>query len=359
MGICMGAASDGSVPSPITAEAPPRKHSVQSEPSGEREMDFRFSLANAPASFGSQKVLESCWSEEELEGRIPAAPDAGLRDAAKSGPPGAGIIPVSLPAIPFDLRLSVRSVQPFEKHKVVALTFDLCEAEREKSGYDAGIVNCLRAHGIPATFFAGGKWMRSHPVEAMQLMADPLFEIGNHSWNHRNLAILDDGAARDQVFRTQTQYAALREHLERLPCARRAGAQEMNRVPMVPRLFRFPYGRCTGDGLRVVGETGLTSIQWDVVSGDPSSHQTPERMATLVLKQMRPGSIAVFHANGRGWHTARALPRIIAGLQAQDYAFLTVSELLSAGVPNMSKECYEFKPGDNLRYDRPLERKWR
>ncbi|NTU49180.1 MAG: hypothetical protein HGA84_09305, partial [Syntrophobacteraceae bacterium] len=88
----MAAGSEGSVPSPFTAETPPPKHGVQSEPSGEREMDFRSSLPSVPASFGSQKVLESCWSEEELEGRIPAGLDPGLRDAAKSGPPGAGIL---------------------------------------------------------------------------------------------------------------------------------------------------------------------------------------------------------------------------------------------------------------------------
>ncbi len=99
-GICMAAGSDGSFPSLFTAEAPPPKHGVQPEPSGEREMDFRSSPSSAPVSFGSQRVLESCWSEEELKGRIPRGLDDGLRDAAKSGPAGVGIPPVSLPAVP-------------------------------------------------------------------------------------------------------------------------------------------------------------------------------------------------------------------------------------------------------------------
>lgn len=275
-----------------------------------------------------------------------------------SGPSEASISASSLPAIPPELRQSVRSVQPFDNRKLVALTFDLCETERERSGYDAGVVECLRAKGIRATFFAGGKWMRSHPAEAMQLIADPLFEIGNHSWTHRNFATIDDAAAHDQVRRTQAQYASLRTQLESMPHAPGADTRQLDRIPRLPGLFRFPYGRCTGDGLRVVGEEGLKSIQWDVVSGDPSSVQTPDRMASLLLAQVRPGSIAVFHANGRGRHTASALPRIIEGLRKQGYEFLTVSELLATGVPNMTRECYELRPGDNLHYDKPMRRKW-
>lgn len=199
--------------------------------------------------------------------------------------------------------------------------------------------------------------MHSHPGEAMQLMADPLFEIGNHSWNHKNLATLGDGAAREQVRRTQVQYAALRQHLAIQPCALSAGAEEMSRIPALPVLFRFPYGRCTHGSLRVVEAEGLVSVQWDVVSGDPSTQQTPERMAQQVLRRVKPGSIVVFHANGRGRHTARALPHIITRLQTQGYEFLTVSELLASGHPITTTECYEWRPGDNLRYDRPKERR--
>jgi peptidoglycan/xylan/chitin deacetylase (PgdA/CDA1 family) len=63
----------------------------------------------------------------------------------------------------------------------VALTFDLCEQADDVTGYDRRIVNRLRDEGVRATFFAGGKWMRSHEEKAQQLMADPRFEIGNQA----------------------------------------------------------------------------------------------------------------------------------------------------------------------------------
>jgi peptidoglycan-N-acetylglucosamine deacetylase len=34
------------------------------------------------------------------------------------------------------------------------------------------------------------------------------------------------------------------------------------------------------------------------------------------------------HANGRGWHTAEALPRIIQSLREEGYTPVTITELL-------------------------------
>lgn len=353
----VGVDSCSPIPSSLAREDTPQNHVPQPAPPWILESDSFPPPTERGSQFGSRKILEGCWSKEELEGRALSAMgnvsstggrSGTVRDETSLAPPL---------AVPPGLRHSIRSVAPFHERKLVALTFDLCEAEREKSGYDANIVNLLRASGVRATFFAGGKWMRSHPGEAMQLMADPLFEIGNHSWNHKNLATLDDGVAHEQVRQTQSQYAALREHLTTQACALSAGTEEMGRIPALPRLFRFPYGRCTRDSLRVVEEDGLISVQWDVASGDPSTQQTPERMAQQVLRQLKPGSIVVFHANGRGRHTAGALPKIISQLRAQGYEFLTVSELLTSGHPITSNECYELRPGDNLRYDKPKERR--
>jgi hypothetical protein len=69
-----------------------------------------------------------------------------------------------------------------------------------------------------------------------------------------------------------------------------------------------------------------------------------------VLSNVAPGSIVLFHANGRGWHTEAALSGIIAGLKAQGYEFATVSELLAAGEPVMSATCYDSRPGDADRW---------
>jgi len=315
-------------------------------------------LPNDPAAGAEQSATISqpeansrcCRSQAELEGSAPenrtARSPAGLRNIPPSrtrpgeNPPG--LLP--------EMANSIRSVKLPENVKLIALTFDLCEGEKEISGYDPGIVNYLRANKIKATFFAGGKWMRSHPEKTMQLMAEPLFEIGNHSWNHKNFRKLDKREAQDQVLWTQAQYELLWEDLQTRPCFHATGEQE-TKIPRVPRLFRFPFGACNPDNLKMLQDLGLPAIQWNIVSGDPAKGRSAAAIAQTVLRSARPGSIIVFHANGRGHCTADSLPMFAPSLGKAGYNFVTVSELLASGVPVAVPQCYEMRPGDNLRYD--------
>ena len=93
-------------------------------------------------------------------------------------------------------------------------------------------------------------------------------------------------------------------------------------------LFRLPYGTYNEEALNVIGDNGLYAIQWDDVSGDPDPNIDADRMTNWVLQQVRPGSIIIMHANGRGWHTAVALPAIIEAIRQQGYSLVTVSNLL-------------------------------
>jgi peptidoglycan/xylan/chitin deacetylase (PgdA/CDA1 family) len=48
-----------------------------------------------------------------------------------------------------------------------------------------------------------------------------------------------------------------------------------------------------------------------------------------VVKKTRPGSIIVFHINGRGWKTAEALPSVITELRQRGFRFVHLSEMLA------------------------------
>jgi hypothetical protein len=76
-------------------------------------------------------------------------------------------------------------------------------------------------------------------------------------------------------------------------------------------------------------------------------------MSEVVLKDVKPGSIVLFHANGRGWNTPEALPNIVNQLKARGYQFVTVSELLTypGAKPILASSCYDEKPGDSDKYD--------
>lgn len=308
----------------------------------------------ATLSFGSAAVLHGCWTDAELQGTPGEKTTRPASRPAPSPPPISAA--AALPALGPEFMNSIRSVVPRDNQKLLALTFDLCEGKGEKTGYDGALVDFLRSAQVKATFFAGGKWLQSHPVRAMQLMADPLFEMGNHSWSHPNFRLIPAPAMREQILQTQAQYQLLRDELAALAQGRELDPAEVDKIPRLPVVFRFPYGACNPTALQVTAAAGLPAIQWSIVTADSWKGQSADRLAGLILKKARPGAIVIMHANGKGLHTAAALPLCLPQLRQQGYEFVTVSELLAAGRLNAADSCYEEKPGDNLRYDRPPQK---
>jgi hypothetical protein len=157
-------------------------------------------------------------------------------------------------------------------------------------------------------------------------------------------------------------YAILRSELRDAQCAR-SYAAAFSSIPERPTLFRFPFGACNAAGLQAVADAGLLAIQWDVATGDPSPNRSARSIAEAIVRNARPGSIVVMHANGRGYHTAEALPLAVPALRAKGFKFVTVSELLAAGRPVVADTCYDSHPGDTDKYDfllgrRPAASSW-
>ncbi len=277
-----------------------------------------------------------CYAPEELAARRgEEAPQK--RQFAYDKPAPARTLAPFTPVAP-NLRGAIRRVNlPAGSPKLIALTFDLCEQPGEIAGYDGAIVDYLRANNIKATLFVGGKWLRSHAERSRQLISDPLFEIASHAEAHRNMRRLKGAALSEEIAGPQRAYEALREDLHKSQCVAQHASQAA-RVPARMALFRFPYGACNAQSLAAVNDAGLLAIQWDLSSGDPSPAQSSRASARALLRA-KPGAIVVMHANGRGHHTAEALPMALPELRAKGYQFVTVSELLAAGTPEVVASC--------------------
>jgi peptidoglycan/xylan/chitin deacetylase (PgdA/CDA1 family) len=289
--------------------------------------------------------LLTLWTAEQLQGKAGEEKIHYLR-APDFSPPSRTQPNAVLPPLKPEYLNSIRRVKLPSDKKWVALTFDLCERADEVAGYDRGVINALRDKKVKATFYAGGKWMQSHPEKTMQLMADPLFEIGNHSWTHGNLRVLQGEEVQQQIVWTQAEYERIRDNLQ--DKAKAAGLDDlMAKVAPQPAGLRFPFGTCSPESLQATNAHGLSAIQWDVVSGDPAITVQPSQ----IVRETRAGSIVIFHANGRGRGTAAALPHIVDDLRAKGFEFVTVSELLAAGSIEAVDECYELRRGDNVGYD--------
>jgi peptidoglycan/xylan/chitin deacetylase (PgdA/CDA1 family) len=190
----------------------------------------------------------------------------------------------------------------------IALTFDACQTVGSPTGYDQAIIRILNGTHTPATLFLGGLWMQQHPAQTRTLAANPLFELGNHSWSHLDFTELSPEEMSREILRTQDTMVQL------------TGRQ--------PTLFRFPFDTYTDDALAVVGQHGLRAIQADVISGDADPRITTRDIVNTVTARTQKGSIILMHMNTHGWHTAEALPPLIQRLRNQGYTFVTVSQLL-------------------------------
>ncbi len=196
--------------------------------------------------------------------------------------------------------------------KRIAITFDACSFIHA-SKVDKKLVEILVDNHVPATLFLGGKWVLDQPKEARYLASIPFFEIANHSFHHPHLTRMSAAAIRHEL-------KAAQDAIESVTGVR-------------PRYFRAPYGEYDNTLVRIAASLGLTTIQFDLASGDPDKHITAARLSRWVIHKARGGSIVVMHINTHGWHTAEALPTIIKTLRERGYHFVTISELLNEPFP--------------------------
>lgn len=95
------------------------------------------------------------------------------------------------------------------------------------------------------------------------------------------------------------------------------------------KYFRFPAGNYDEATLKTVEAMGYKVVHWSFASGDPDKHIDAPRLVKGVLQNAKAGNILIFHINGRGYATPKALPRIVERLQKKGYTFVRLDRALS------------------------------
>ncbi|MFE0732742.1 polysaccharide deacetylase family protein [Streptomyces antibioticus] len=254
----------------------------------------------------------------------------GTTPAAPRPPHPAPTAHRAVPARPPTLAPGPAGLTPVFEHgprtagRTVALTFDADMTADQGPRAAAGehfdnpeLIAALRTLKVPATVFMTGRWAEEYPAQARAIGRDPLFEIANHSYSHYaftadcyGLPTVSGDRMRADVDRAYTAF-------------RRAG------VPDPMPYFRFPGGCYDSRALRAVSGTGVTAVQWDVVSGDAFATDA-DAVARDVLAGVRPGSVVVMHCTrSAAPATERAVRTIVPELRRQGYRFVKVSELIA------------------------------
>jgi peptidoglycan/xylan/chitin deacetylase (PgdA/CDA1 family) len=92
---------------------------------------------------------------------------------------------------------------------------------------------------------------------------------------------------------------------------------------------------------------GITTVSYQVLSGD-AVPSTPESVIeNNVLKNIRPGAIIIMHFNHPEWNTKEAMEKIVQGLRRMGYAFVRLRDFELLSVKNKGKGRDEVKKVDH------------
>jgi len=270
--------------------------------------DFSFGLSQARPIAAQPRVtwvelVEPPAGAEDLLFDLPPAPEPPLQPE-RTHPAGP---PVLKPLPPFQPVAAEVISRPEGAGRRVALTFDACST-LDRSFYDDRVTRVLVKTHTPATLFISGRWAETHVGQLRVLAQNSLFEIANHSFTHPHMTEVPPERQREELLWTQQTLFSLTGRL--------------------PRFFRPPYGEVDAQLAQQAAQSGLRTVEFDFPSGDPDQHITRERLVAWVVAKARPGSIVVMHMNRRGWHTAEALPEIIAGLRAKGFVLSQVGSMV-------------------------------
>lgn len=181
--------------------------------------------------------------------------------------------------------------------KKVALTFD----DGPNPDYTPLILDGLKERNVKATFFLLGEEVEEYP-EIVKRMYEEGHLIGNHTYDHVNLGHLCEGAACDQVKKTN-------EIIEEV-------------TGYYPEYVRPPFGEWKNN---IDKDMTMIKVMWNV---DPLDWATSNSDAVVrrVIQKCEDNDIILMHDASAS--SVKAALEIIDVLQKAGYEFVTVDQLI-------------------------------
>lgn len=194
-----------------------------------------------------------------------------------------------------NLRGSILDFQPR-----VALTYD----DGPNPDYTPALLDVLKQHNVKATFFLMGAYVDMYPDLTKRILEEG-HVIGNHTYNHFDLATLPEDQIIQQVEWTQESIKDVTDY--------------------VPRLYRLPFGSGNAGVVDIInGHFGMKSIMWNIDTMDWSSHDT-NSILEVAEANLQQNSMVLMHDS----HPAavEATDILIQRLKDQGYRFVAADQI--------------------------------
>ena len=216
-------------------------------------------------------------------------------------------------------------------HRVIALTFD-----DGPGPFTPKVLSVLEGYGVPATFFEIGENVTEYP-QYTKMVVSAGYPVEDHTWSHPDLATLPAAQVDAQIARTQQAIRSL--------------------TGETPACVRPPDDIWDSTVLGQIAGAGLTAMSYSI---DPRDWSMPGVTAIVsrVLGAAFPGGVVDLHdGGGTRSETVAALPKIIIGLRAKGYGFVSICGSRATS-PRQTSAVYAFghapAPGTPTTSDTPF-----
>lgn len=191
-----------------------------------------------------------------------------------------------------------------EDEKVIYLTFD-CGYE---NGNTEPILDALKKHNAPATFFVVGHYLETEP-DLVKRMVEDGHAVGSHTYHHPDVNTLPDLPAfqkeMDDVSELFTQITD-----EKLSM-----------------YYRPPEGKCGITNLEMAQELGYSTILWSLAYVDWDAEHQPSHKDALekLTARIHPGAVVLLHNTSKT--NGEILDELLTAWEDMGYSFMPLSNL--------------------------------
>jgi peptidoglycan/xylan/chitin deacetylase (PgdA/CDA1 family) len=192
--------------------------------------------------------------------------------------------------------------------RLLALTYD----DGPNDPYTWRVMEVLERHGLKATFFLIGQFVRQKP-EVARALVEAGHAIGSHTWDHPNLV-----------------FCSASEVHRQLELAKEA---IFDATGVETKLFRPPFGGRRPATLRAIRAFGLLPVMWSVTCYDWKA-KSAEAIVAHAQRQIRGGDVILLHDGGYRRmgadrsRTVTASQQIVSRYQGDGYEFVTIPQML-------------------------------
>ncbi len=191
------------------------------------------------------------------------------------------------------------------KEKIIYLTFDA----GYENGYTPAILDALKKHNVPATFFLVGNYI-STSKELVKRMVEEGHHVANHTYSHPNMSNISSV----ESFKKEL------EDLEKV-------YEEAIGQKMV-KYYRPPQGKYSQSNLQMAKDLGYKTFFWSLAYVDWYNDKQPtkEEAFKKLIGRIHPGAIVLLHSTSKT--NSEILDELITKWKDMGYTFGSLDDLV-------------------------------